>query len=93
MKKLFVLIILSLFMSPIAFATAKSSFKFVDDKNFLQGFWEGEIVREGKIWRVNFDIKRDGARYKALADFIDVDGYEREFSVAQRGENFRLERP
>lgn len=58
----------------------------------LQGYWEGTIEREGKTWRVNFDIKKDGAGYKALADFIDVDGLEREFSVKRTNDGFRLER-
>lgn len=58
----------------------------------LQGFWEGVVEKDGKVWRVNFDIKQTGENYKALADFIDVDGFEREFSVKQTGGNFRLER-
>ena len=59
----------------------------------LEGFWTGAVERAGKTWRVNFDIKNDGTNYKALADFLDVDGLEREFSVNQKGANFRLERP
>lgn len=59
----------------------------------LEGYWEGEIKREGKIWRTNLDIKKDGENLKAFADFVDIDGYGREFSVKQTGEIFRLERP
>jgi pimeloyl-ACP methyl ester carboxylesterase len=59
----------------------------------LEGFWEGAIEREGKLWRVSFDIKQTGGDYKALADFLDVDGLEREFSVKPTSEGFRLERP
>ena len=59
----------------------------------LEGFWEGTVEREGKFWRVNFDIKKEAENYKAFADFIDANGYEREFYVQQTGEVFRLERP
>jgi dienelactone hydrolase len=63
------------------------------EKSRLEGFWEGAVEKDGKIWRVNFDIQKQGENYKAFADFIDADGYEREFSVKQTGEVFRLERP
>ena len=58
----------------------------------LEGFWQGAVERDGKTWRVEFDVKREGEKYKALADFIDANGVEREFTVTQAGERFRLER-
>lgn len=58
----------------------------------LEGYWEGEITREGKTWRTNLDVARSGENLKALVDFVDIDGYGREFSVKQNGEVFRLER-
>lgn len=58
-----------------------------------EGYWQGAIEREGKKWRVNLDIKKEGAQYKALADFVDVDAAGLEFQVKQNGEDLRLERP
>ncbi|MBX7173353.1 MAG: alpha/beta fold hydrolase [Pyrinomonadaceae bacterium] len=60
--------------------------------NNLEGFWQGAVTIANKFWRVNFTVKKDGENYKAVADFLDADGYGREFSVSQNGENFRLER-
>jgi imidazolonepropionase-like amidohydrolase/pimeloyl-ACP methyl ester carboxylesterase len=59
----------------------------------LQGYWIGAITRGDKFWRVNFTVKKEGENHKASADFLDADGYGREFSVKQEGENIRLERP
>ncbi len=61
--------------------------------NALDGYWQGAIEKDDKKWRINFDIKKEGENYKALADFIDVDAAGIEFQVKQNGENFRLERP
>jgi len=58
----------------------------------LAGFWEGAVERDGRRWRVNFNIQKTGENYQALADFIDADGYGREFKVTQINETFRLER-
>lgn len=55
----------------------------------LDGYWEGAITREGKSWSVAIDVKGE----KASTDFIDIEGYGREFSVKQTGDTFRLERP
>lgn len=59
----------------------------------LQGYWLGAVTLGDKTWRVNFTVKKEGEKYKALADFIDVNGYGREFSVKGNGDNFHLERP
>lgn len=59
----------------------------------LEGYWEGEITREGKTWRTNLDVAKSGENLKALVDFVDIDGYGREFSITKNGEVFRLERP
>jgi imidazolonepropionase-like amidohydrolase/pimeloyl-ACP methyl ester carboxylesterase len=59
----------------------------------LEGYWIGAVTRGDKHWRVNFSIKKDGENYRALADFLDANGYGREFSVDKNGEGFRLERP
>lgn len=59
----------------------------------IEGYWEGEIKREGKTWRTNLDVKKDGETLKALVDFVDIEGYGREFSVKQTGDVFRHERP
>ena len=58
----------------------------------LEGYWKGEIKREGKTWQTNLDVSKTGENFKALVDFVDIDGYGREFSVKKNGESFRLER-
>jgi pimeloyl-ACP methyl ester carboxylesterase len=49
----------------------------------LQGYWEGSVTREGKVWRVNFEIKQAGAEkgFTAVADFVDAGGLDRVFTV------------
>jgi dipeptidyl aminopeptidase/acylaminoacyl peptidase len=45
------------------------------------GSWNGAIEREGKTWRVGMTIEKAGDAHKALVDFPDADGYDREFTV------------
>ena len=61
----------------------------------LQGYWEGAVTREGKVWRVNFEITQNGADkgFKAVADFIDVGGVDRVFTVEFNAPRVRMERP
>lgn len=61
----------------------------------LEGYWEGSVTREGKVWRVNFEITRTGADEgsKAVADFVDAGGIDRVFTVAFDAPHVRLERP
>ena len=61
----------------------------------LQGYWEGSVTREGKVWRVNFEITRAGAGkdFKAVADFVDAGGIDRVFTVEFDAPHVRLERP
>ena len=54
-----------------------------ENNSSLKGFWKGEITREGKVWRVNLDIKQTAENYTAYADFVDVDAFGIEFSVKQ----------
>lgn len=61
--------------------------------NGLEGYWEGAITREGKTWSMNLDVRKAGDVIKGFADFLDIEGYGREFSVTQTGDTFRLERP
>lgn len=59
-----------------------------------QGFWEGAVTREGKSWRVNFEISTDGEgeKYKAVADFVDAGSADRPFTVEFKSPTLRLER-
>ncbi len=61
----------------------------------LQGYWEGAVTREGKVWRVNFEITRTGAEknFRAVADFVDAGGVDRLFEVKYDAPRVRLERP
>lgn len=64
-------------------------------ENKLEGYWEGAVTREGKVWRVNFEITRVGAdrSFKAVADFIDAGGIDRVFTVEFDAPHVKLERP
>lgn len=58
------------------------------------GNWSGNIERDGKIWRVDARIVATDIGHKALVDFPDVDGYDREFSVTlPGGGKITLQRP
>jgi hypothetical protein len=61
----------------------------------LQGYWEGSVTREGKVWRVNFEITQVGAdkSFRAVADFVDAGGIDRVFTVEYDAPHVRLERP
>ena len=68
----------------------------------LEGYWEGAVTPEGKVWRVTFEITRDGAGavsggadkgYRAVADFVDAGGVDRVFTVEFDAPHVRLERP
>ena len=76
----------------IIFTAAFSVFAQKENAS-LEGFWTGAIEKDGKTWRVNLDVKKDGENYKAFADFIDVDAVDLEFSVKQTGEVFRARTP
>ena len=60
-----------------------------------EGYWEGSVTREGKVWRVNLEITRAGADkgFKAVADFVDAGGIDRVFTVEYDAPHVRLERP
>jgi len=58
------------------------------------GNWVGTVDRAGKSWRINARIVPFGDVYKALIDFVDADGYDREFSVSiARNGKVTLQRP
>lgn len=59
----------------------------------LAGYWQGSITREDKKWHVNLEFFMENGGLKALADFPDVGGFGREFSVQFNSPQFRLERP
>lgn len=62
-------------------------------ENDPQGYWVGAVTREGKVWHVNIEIKRDGEKFSAVADFVDVGGVDRVFGVEYNAPRVRLERP
>ena len=77
--------------------TAFSAFSQTESSG-LRGFWEGSVSREGKIWRVNFEIvgddndKTDGKKLKAVGEFLDAGASDRLFTVTFNSPNVRLER-
>jgi imidazolonepropionase-like amidohydrolase/pimeloyl-ACP methyl ester carboxylesterase len=59
----------------------------------LAGYWEGDVTREGKTWRVNLDVvPQRGGQLKALVDFVDLAAVEREFTVTSTGDAITLRR-
>lgn len=54
-----------------------------------EGFWKGEVTRDGKLWRVDLNIRRTGAR----VDFVDLDVSDVAFPLYSDGPNIRLEKP
>jgi pimeloyl-ACP methyl ester carboxylesterase len=63
------------------------------EKASPEGYWEGSISREGKVWRVSLEIKRSADGLSASVDFPDVGGYARPFSVNYEAPGLYLERP
>lgn len=85
MKVFVLLILIFIFVGSSVFAQKKIT--------NVDGFWTGKIDKDGKNWRVDLNIKKQNETYKAFVDFIDIDGYGREFSVKQTDDLIRLERP
>ncbi len=54
-----------------------------------EGFWKGEVMRDGKRWRVGLRIGQTGA----TADFLDLDVIDVAFPLYIDGPNVRLEKP
>jgi dipeptidyl aminopeptidase/acylaminoacyl peptidase len=58
------------------------------------GHWEGEAAsREGKVWRVNLDVKLGGQNPVYLVDLVDYGIYGLSFSFVSEPNEIRLERP
>jgi pimeloyl-ACP methyl ester carboxylesterase len=53
-----------------------------------EGFWEGSVKREGRIWRVSAQI---GAN-SATVDFVDMDVWDLPFAISVDAGRVRLER-
>lgn len=64
-----------------------------DRTNSIAGAWAGEVVREGKRWRVGVNAREAGGEIKASVDFIDLDVTDIPFPATKSGERIRLERP
>lgn len=59
----------------------------------LDGFWEGEVTRNGKRWRVNLNAAEAGGETKATVDFVDLDVIDVPFPLKRTENGYRLERP
>lgn len=53
-----------------------------------EGFWSGAVMREGKTWRVNANI-REGS---ATVDFVELDVHDVAFPLFVDGSKVRLEK-
>lgn len=49
----------------------------------LDGFWEGQIDREGKKWRVGLDVFGSGDEQKSTVNFVDLDFIDVPFSASE----------
>ena len=59
----------------------------------LDGFWEGEINREGKKWRIDIDISGAGSEIKSMVNFVDLDVIDIPFPIKEAATGYRLEKP
>jgi dipeptidyl aminopeptidase/acylaminoacyl peptidase len=57
------------------------------------GHWEGEASRDGKVWRVNLDVKLGHENALYLVDLVDYGIYGLPFSLVSDPDKIRLERP
>jgi dipeptidyl aminopeptidase/acylaminoacyl peptidase len=57
------------------------------------GHWEGEASREGRVWRVNLDVKLGDQNPVYLVDLVDYGIYGLSFSFVSEPNEIRLERP
>lgn len=53
-----------------------------------EGYWEGAVTREGKVWRVNANIQGGSA----TVDFLDLDARDIPFRLFVDGSRVRLEK-
>lgn len=85
----------TLFVAAGLFCVFTSGVAGRSKQNQLQGYWEGSVTREGKVWRVNFEITHAGAdkSFGTVADFLDAGGIDRVFTVVYDAPHVRLERP
>ena len=59
----------------------------------LKGYWKGEVTRDGKAWRVNFDIVPEGDKLNAIGEFVDLAAVDRLFTVEAGGGTVKFTRP
>jgi len=57
------------------------------------GYWTGEVMRNGKTWRVAANISEGKNEVKATVDFLDLDVVELPFTTVRSGAKLQLERP
>lgn len=62
-------------------------------KDAAVGYWVGEVMRNGKTWRVAANISVVKGEVKASVDFLDLDVIDVPFPATRSGEKLRLERP
>lgn len=59
----------------------------------VSGYWVGEVMRNGKVWRVAANISENGSELRSSVDFIDLDVIDIPFPTTRTGEKLKLERP
>lgn len=59
----------------------------------IEGYWVGDVSREGKTWRVEIEVVSESDVLKARIDFVDLDVSDVQFPVVRTEGGFRLEKP
>ena len=75
-----------LLLSPLALASPLPA-------GLGDGHWEGEASREGRVWRVNLDVRLKDKNPVYLVDLVDYGIFGLPFSLASDSSKIRLERP
>ena len=57
------------------------------------GYWIGEVIRNGKTWRVAASVSVTNNEVKASVDFLDLDVIDIPFPATLVGDKLRFERP
>lgn len=85
MRKLLVTLLLAISLTSMTMAQRA--------KDAAEGYWMGEVMRNGKKWRVAANISVTKNAVSASVDFLDLDVEGVPFPATRTGDRLRLERP
>jgi hypothetical protein len=85
-----VLVILTLGVSAGFHSTTHASGSLVDFSE-VTGYWEGELERLDRVWRININISPTQPKAEAIVELADFGLYDLPFSVSVENEVFVFE--